>query len=62
VLLQQPGELGFQRPEAVPLGPDLSQALAQQGLSVAAGTLTLIRDLEQLADLAQPQPGPLPAG
>jgi hypothetical protein len=26
---------------------------------VAAGTLTLVRDLEQLADLTQPQPGPL---
>jgi hypothetical protein len=28
---------------------------------VAAGTLALVGDLEQLADLAQPQPGPLGA-
>jgi hypothetical protein len=35
--------------------------LAQQGLGVAAGALALVGDLEQLADLAQAQPGALGA-
>jgi hypothetical protein len=41
-------------PEAVQLGADLGQPLAQQGLGVTAGTLASLGDLEQLADLPQP--------
>jgi hypothetical protein len=51
---QQPDQVGFQGPEAVQLGADLGQALAQQGLGVAAGALASLGDLEQLADLPQP--------
>jgi hypothetical protein len=54
--LQQPGQLGLQRPQAVQLAADLDQPPAQQGLGVAAGTLATVGDLEQLADLPQPQP------
>ena len=57
--LQQPDQVGLQGAQAVQLGADLGQALAQQGLGVPAGTLALVGDLEQLADVAQPQPGPL---
>ena len=59
--LQEPGQVGLQGPEARQLGPDLGEPLAEQGLGVAAGALALVGDLEQLADLAQPQPGPLGA-
>ena len=41
--------------QALQLGVDLGQALAQQGLGVPTGTLALVGDLEQLADLAQAQ-------
>jgi hypothetical protein len=57
--LEQPGELGFEAAEAVQFGPDLGEALPQEGLGVAAGAQALVGDLEQLADLPQPQPGPL---
>jgi hypothetical protein len=60
-VLQQPSQLGFQRLEAGQLGLDLAQALAQQGLGVPAGALAPVGDLEQLADLPQPQPSPLGA-
>jgi hypothetical protein len=59
VALQEPGQVGFQAAQAVQLGPDLGQPLAQQRLGVAAGTLAPVGDLEQLADLPQPQAGPL---
>jgi hypothetical protein len=55
----QPNQVGLQRTQAVELGSDLGQPLAQQGLGVPAGTLALVGDLEQLADIPQPQPGPL---
>ncbi len=61
VALQQPGQVGFQHPQAVQLGADLGQLLAQRGLGVAAGTPALVGDLEQLADLPPSQPGPLGA-
>jgi hypothetical protein len=50
--LQQPDQIGFQSLQAVELGADLGEAFAQEGLGVAAGTLALVGDLEQLADLA----------
>ena len=41
--------------QALQLGVDLGQPVAQQRLGVATGTLALVGDLEQLADLAQAQ-------
>ena len=41
--------------QAFQLGVDLGQALPQQRLGVPTGTLALVGDLEQLADLAQAQ-------
>ena len=41
--------------QALQLGVDLGQALPQQRLGVPTGTLALVGDLEQLADLAQAQ-------
>jgi hypothetical protein len=58
---EQPGQLGLEAAETIELGPDLGQPLAQQGLGVPAGAQALVGHLEQLADLAQPQPGPLRA-
>jgi hypothetical protein len=43
------------------LDGDLSQPLAQQRLGVAAGALAPVDNLQQLGDLAQPQPDPLGA-
>jgi hypothetical protein len=59
--LQQAGELGLQGPEALQLGPDLGQPPPEQVLGVPARALAPVGDLEQLADLAQPQAGPLGA-
>ena len=54
-MFQQPIEVGLEVMQALQLGVDLGQALAQQGLGVPTGTLALVGDLEQLADLAQAQ-------
>ena len=44
-LLQEPGELALQGPQAFQLGPDLGQPPAQQGLGVPAGALAPVGDL-----------------
>jgi hypothetical protein len=54
-VFQQPDQVGLQRLEALQLAADLGQASAQQVLGVPAGALALVGDLEQLADLPQPQ-------
>jgi hypothetical protein len=61
LLLQKAGQVGLQGPEALQLGPDLGEAVVEEGLGVAARALALVGDLEELADLAQSQPGPLGA-
>jgi hypothetical protein len=53
---QQPVEVGLQGSEAVQLAADLGQPPAQQVLGVPAGALAVVGDLEELADLPQPQP------
>jgi len=45
-VLQQPGQLGFQRLETGQLGPDLGQPLMQEGRGVTARTLAAVGDLE----------------
>lgn len=46
---------------ALPAVVDLGQPLLQERLGVPTGALATIDDLQQLADLAQPQPDPLGA-
>ena len=56
---QQPIEVGLEVVQALQLDVDLGQPLAQQRLGVPTGTLALVGNLEQLADLAQAQAGSL---
>jgi hypothetical protein len=60
-LREQPGQLRPQPAKPDQLGVDLGQPLAKQRLGVAAAALTPVHDLQQLADLPQPQPDPLGA-
>jgi hypothetical protein len=59
VLLDHAGQRTAHGQQLGDLGVDLAHPVAEQRLGVAAGAQALVGDLEQLADLPQPQPGPL---
>ena len=61
IALDHPRQLVPDRLELGHLGVDLGHPGAQQRLTVAAGTQTLVADGQQLGDLTQPQPDPLSA-
>ena len=56
ILLDHPRQLGPNRLERGHLGVDLSHPIAQQRLTMAAGTQALVADSQQLPDLASRRP------